>query len=493
MPLSNVKIELNNSLINADLISNRGVGFTDNRSLKEKLKMDLLAYLAYLYDNSDMGAAQVTKYIEDNLIMHVTRDQLVKFKYERCNGEKFGMTVPESVKVFAKADLKGGFRRSSTGFTMSRQLSHLYGDFGREFIAIGGATDDEVKKLTDYSMMLDSFLKEYGLYASGAPNELIEANLSEMENLSFDMPLIIDPATGKPMGEEDDEKSGKKNKKAEKDGKEETEVTLDQMLEELNSLVGLEEVKADLNNLINFIKVMKLREAHGMKQPEISLHLVFSGNPGTGKTTVARLLAGIYQKLGVLAKGQLVEVDRSNLVVGYIGQTATKTSKVIDSAIGGVLFIDEAYTLTSGKDEKDFGQEAVDTLLKRMEDNRDELIVIVAGYTEPMEEFVDSNPGLKSRFNKYIFFKDYTGEELYKIFQLQCKKQQYHLNKAAGKYVKEYLTARAEAHEENFANAREARNYLERCIERQANRIVGLENVDGKVLEELVLADVKED
>lgn len=489
MPLSNVKVQISNAQTNADLITNRGLGFSDHRSLKEKLKMDLLAFLAYLYDNCDATASQVTRFIEENLIMHVSKDQLIKFKYERCNGEHFAVTVPESLKVFARADLKGGFRRSSEGFTMSRQLAHLYGDLGREFISFGGVTEAELRRVTDYSMMMDSFLKEYGLYASGAPNELIEANRSEMADLSFDMPLIIDPVTGKST---DSDAKGKKTGSGKNtDGAQ--EVTLDQMLEELNSLVGLEEVKKDLNNLINFIKVMKLREEHGMKQPEISLHLVFSGNPGTGKTTVARLLSGIYQKLGVLDKGQLVEVDRSDLVVGYIGQTATKTSKVVDSAIGGVLFIDEAYTLTAGKDDKDFGQEAVDTLLKRMEDNRDELIVIVAGYTEPMEEFVNSNPGLKSRFNKYIFFKDYTGEELFKIFQLQCKKQQYHLNKAAAKYVKDYLSARAEAHEENFANAREARNYLERCIERQANRIVALTDVDDKVLEELVLADVRED
>ena len=229
-----------------------------------------------------------------------------------------------------------------------------------------------------------------------------------------------------------------------------------------------------------------------MKQPDITLHLVFSGNPGTGKTTVARLLAKIYKALGVVSEGQLVEVDRSGLVAGYVGQTATQTAEVVESAIGGILFIDEAYTLIKGGDEKDFGQEAVDTLLKLMEDNRDDLIVIVAGYTDKMEEFVNSNPGLKSRFNKYIFFNDYSGSELTEIFNNMAKKQEYDTDKEAGAFVEDYLTKKATAHEENFANAREARNYLERCIERQATRIVEIEDISDDDLRTLTLPDVSE-
>ena len=188
-----------------------------------------------------------------------------------------------------------------------------------------------------------------------------------------------------------------------------------------------------------------------------------------------------------------MEVDRSDLVVGYIGQTAIKTAEVVDSAIGGILFIDEAYTLTAGKDEKDFGKEALDTLLKRMEDNRDNLIVIVAGYTDLMEEFIDSNPGLRSRFNKNIFFKDYTGDELYKIFESMCKKQEYSPDTETAQYIQKYLDARAKAHEENFANAREVRNYLERCIERQASRIVTIKEVSDNQLKTLTLADCEEE
>jgi SpoVK/Ycf46/Vps4 family AAA+-type ATPase len=220
-----------------------------------------------------------------------------------------------------------------------------------------------------------------------------------------------------------------------------------------------------------------------MKPPAISLHMVFSGNPGTGKTTVARLLANIYKGLGVLSSGHLVEVDRSNLVVGYVGQTATKTAQVIDEALGGVLFIDEAYTLTAGKGENDFGQEAVDTLLKAMEDHRDDLIVIVAGYPDLMEEFLNSNPGLRSRFNKYIFFADYTPEELMQILEANCKKQQYKMTDAAKASATRYFTEKVLEHSDTFANAREVRNFMERAIAHQASRIISLgDEIDDDVL-----------
>jgi SpoVK/Ycf46/Vps4 family AAA+-type ATPase len=185
---------------------------------------------------------------------------------------------------------------------------------------------------------------------------------------------------------------------------------------QLDALVGLENVKKDVKNLVNLMKVRKLRQENDLPVPPMSLHMVFMGNPGTGKTTVARLISSLYASIGVLSKGQLIEVDRSGLVAGYVGQTALKTQEVIKSALGGVLFIDEAYSLSSGG-ENDFGREAIETILKAMEDHRDDLVVIVAGYDEPMQKFLSSNPGLESRFNKYFYFQDYTGEQLMAIFK----------------------------------------------------------------------------
>jgi len=214
--------------------------------------------------------------------------------------------------------------------------------------------------------------------------------------------------------------------------------TLQQVLEELNSLIGLNAVKQEINTLINFIKIQKAREASGLKSSSLSYHIVFTGNPGTGKTTVARIVSEIYKNLGVLTQGQLVETDRSGLVAEYLGQTAVKVNKTVDSALNGILFIDEAYSLV-GENKDDFGKEAVATLIKRMEDNRDKLVVILAGYTNEMKEFIDTNPGFKSRFNRYIEFTDYTPDELLSIYKLSCSKLDYNLTEEAENKLSELV------------------------------------------------------
>ncbi len=261
--------------------------------------------------------------------------------------------------------------------------------------------------------------------------------------------------------------------------------------EELHELIGLKTVKHDVEELIGLAKVRKMREEKGMKAVPMSLHLVFSGNPGTGKTTVARILGKLYKEIGILETGQLIETDRAGLVAGYVGQTAIKTSKKIEEAMGGILFIDEAYTLNQ-KDEN-FGQEAIDTILKAMEDHRDKFIVIVAGYTELMKAFVESNPGLKSRFNKYFFFPDYTVEELQAIFDLQCKKYQYKLTPEADEAVRKEIIRLEETKDENFANARAVRNLFENIIANQAARVAELEDPDEETLSTITMEDLTDE
>ena len=281
-------------------------------------------------------------------------------------------------------------------------------------------------------------------------------------------------------------------KAAEKAGGE-PEPTLEELLAELDGLCGLDRVKADVKSLINLVKVRRLRQEHGLPVPPMSLHLVFLGNPGTGKTTVARLLARIYKSIGVLSKGQLVEVDRSGLVAGFVGQTALKTGEAVEKALGGVLFIDEAYALASPDNPNDFGREAIETLLKAMEDHRDDLIVIVAGYTALMERFLHANPGLESRFNKYFYFEDYNGEQLMDIFRSMCAKNGYTPDGEAEKYAAERLQERYRRRDENFGNAREVRNLFERAAARQADRLAALERPDKAALMALTLEDLEEE
>ena len=267
------------------------------------------------------------------------------------------------------------------------------------------------------------------------------------------------------------------------------DVTLDAALAELNDLIGLGEVKAEVEKFAKFIHVAQQRQAAGLKVAPITYHMVFTGNPGTGKTTVARIMAKIYRALGVVSNGHLVETDRGGLIAQYVGQTAIKTGKVIDFALDGVLFIDEAYSIADGGDQG-YGGECIATLLKRMEDDRDRLVVIVAGYPDEMKKFIDSNPGLESRFNRYIHFPDYTAEELAEIFRQNARRNEYVLSEDVEHWLDPAMALWTKDRDRKFGNGRYVRNLFEKTVERQAIRVSEIENPTREQLMTLTMKDV---
>ena len=272
----------------------------------------------------------------------------------------------------------------------------------------------------------------------------------------------------------------------------ETPANLKDEMAALQRLIGLSSVKADVARSVNFVNLEQLRRSKGLKQTDLSLHMVFYGNPGTGKTTVARLLGRIYRSLGVLSTGHLVETDRSRLIAGYVGQTALKVRAAVESALGGILFIDEAYAL-SGGGEQDYGREAIDTLLKLMEDHRDDLVVIVAGYPALMKEFIHSNPGLESRFNKYLQFEDYSAVELLQIFEEFCRNAQYVATDDTRGLLQLLFEEACKRKDERFGNARLARNVFEASLANLANRVMASPTVDEKLLTTIEVVDLPDD
>lgn len=425
-------------------------------SLRELLRREFLDFVIYLSMLDAGFTLWEEEYINKTFGFRLNKDTVKELKvHRRLTESHYGKEIPLVLKYFVLADAGKKIKGDIYGGKKAKYLTDAYRLIGQNYLA-GNETagDKEISALSKYCMMLDDYLKEYGLLRPDKKSE--------------------------PFAKEE--------KKEEKEG---TKETVNDLMAELNSLTGLHTVKEDLNALINLMRVQKMREENGMKQTGINKHMVFMGNPGTGKTTVARLLGGIYAGIGVIEKGHLVEVDRSGLVSGYIGQTAMKVQDVVNEALGGILFVDEAYTLTSSKGQNDFGQEAVDTLLKAMEDHRDDLIVIVAGYTDLMQEFLDSNPGLRSRFNKYIMFEDYTAKEQLEIFRFMCRDMDYALSKEASEEAERFFKERNENKPDTYANARDVRNYLEKAISNQATRIVRLKNVDKEILAVLEKEDLE--
>lgn len=427
-------------------------------SLKALLHKEIAEYAIFLEDADGVITSEEQELIRDNLGVTFTISEMKTIRSELSSPTStFGSTRPKALKYFILADAGKKIPSDPYMGQNAQILVDTYKAFGQMILATQKETDEkQVARMSQYTQMLENFLKEYGVFFTN----------------QFKVVRAKAPAS----------------KKSDVNLQNTDEV--EKILEELNGLVGLTSVKSDVAALVDLIRVQKMREGKGMKSADISKHMVFFGNPGTGKTTVARMLSKIYKGLGVLAQGQLVEVDRGGLVCGYVGQTAIKTQEVIDKSMDGVLFIDEAYTLNVGKGENDFGQEAVDTLLKAMEDNRDRLIVIVAGYTGPMEQFIESNPGLKSRFNKYIRFDDYTPDELIQILEGMCKGKDYTMSPEAREAAYQYFVKRVESKAEDFANAREARNFLEKAITNHATRVVKIKNPDKSVLSTLEVEDV---
>lgn len=420
--------------------------------LRELLRREFLDFVIYLAMLDAGFTPWEEEYINKTFGFRLNKETVKELKvHRRLTESHYGKQIPLVLKYFVLADAGRKIKGDIYDNKKAKYLTETYRLIGQNYLAGNeSASDKEINALSGYCMMLDDYLKEYGLLRPDKKSR----------------PII--------KGEVQERKED-----------------INDLMAELNSLTGLQTVKEDLNALINLMRVQKMREENGMKQTGINKHMVFMGNPGTGKTTVARLLAAIYAGIGVVEKGHLVEVDRSGLVSGYIGQTAMKVQDVVEEALGGILFVDEAYTLTSSKGQNDFGQEAVDTLLKAMEDHRDDLIVIVAGYTDLMQEFLDSNPGLRSRFNKYIMFEDYTAEEQLEIFRFMCKSMDYVLSKDALEEAERFFRERNENKPENYANARDVRNYLEKAISNQATRIVQLKNVDKEILAVLEKEDLE--
>lgn len=320
-----------------------------------------------------------------------------------------------------------------------------------------------------------------------APREVTEAvNIQGSE--TKDSQIINQDVTCQNVLEDTICDINKDNEKQEQ--QQEQQERLTQLLEELNTLIGLDGVKEEVNSLINLIKVRKMREKFNMPVMDMSYHMVFTGNPGTGKTTVARIVAELYKELGLLSKGNLVETDRAGLVAGYVGQTAIKVTEIVEKAIGGVLFIDEAYSLTNNTSGNDFGNEAIDTLVKLMEDHRDDFVVIVAGYKKEMEGFLKANTGLVSRFNKFIEFKDYTEEELIDILKMMANKSAMKIDEEAISYVTKQLDKMTKAAKNRFGNARGIRNVFEKIITSQANRLVTYEDPSIDQLQQIIYDDV---
>lgn len=444
-------------------------------SVKELLRMDIRDFLIFLIIADRTVAKDELKYINKTLGYNFDNETFKRFvAASGIMEDDFLNHPPKSLKYFLEYSKEDYIVYEAKYYDIKKLYLSTFQALGEDFLASCRHVDQkEVNQLTRYHFMLDSQIKAYkksGGVKPDRPDRIPFKRKVQEESTSTETETAFIGSIS---------------------GGDETIADLDDLLAELDSLIGLNSVKEEVRNLINLLKIIEIREKNGLKAPPVTKHFVFTGNPGTGKTTVARLLSKIYCSLGILSKGHLVEVDRSGLVAGYMGQTAIKVKEVVDKAIGGVLFIDEAYALSNETPGGDFGQEAIDTLVKAMEDNRNDLIVIVAGYPEPMEKFISSNPGLKSRFQKTLHFEDYNALELYHVFNRFCKLNDYKLSPEASDYLMDRLHEYTAHKTKDFGNARDMRNFLDLAISNQANRLLTADLSDTEALVTIVPSDLE--
>ncbi len=438
-----------------------------SRSKKGISEFELLAYLM-LYalikqDTEKLNAAQKWEFLESDSLSGELRSNRLKYQkialqiileLTQNAGPIEQLTLPSIVNRLDEEKQTNYLESAVNGIYKFAQVVTK---------ADGTVSMQEMEALSQIWQMLHSYQK-FNTYEDGFNQAKTAA-----DNVNASNPASPAPATSP---------------------SEDPSQILEKALAELHDLVGMDNIKEEVQTLTNFLKVQKIRAERGLAETPVSLHLVFLGPPGTGKTTVARLMGRIFHGLGFLDRGHLMETDRAGMVAGYVGQTAKKVEDLINSALDGVLFIDEAYALVPDESGRDFGQEAIDILLKRMEDYRDRMVVIVAGYTDEMLVFIESNPGLKSRFNRYFYFKDYTPEELLKIFTRIAEKSHFKLTPEASAKLQRRFTEAYDSRDRTFGNARMARNLFEKTIEKQANRLAVMSSLTDEMLTTLEAEDI---